>query len=187
MDKKDIYEHLARIYLDASSQNKKKKKKLSKKFKFFFFISALLIIGLGGRLINNQIKDKSLNSQIALVFSPDVVKINFNFNPARKEIYSISLNKLDLRDFRQIEFSCRKANYNDTVSLRIEFVNSFNEKDAVYLRDIPYKWQNYQIGLYEFKKISDWSNMTLLSFIIEEWNAKAKKDVIYLDNIRLVR
>jgi len=185
MVKKDIYEHLADIYLDASSKKRKKAKKYPKKFKTIFFISIAVILFLVVSLFTSlKGKNTLLNSEIALIVCPEVVKINFHFDPARKEVYSLDLNKLNLRRYKSLVFSAKKANFKDNAALRIEFTNAFREKSEVYIKDIPHKWREYKINLSEFKNINDWSSMTGLAFVMEEWNVKEKKGVIYLDNVR---
>ncbi|PIP21310.1 MAG: hypothetical protein COX40_00090 [Candidatus Omnitrophica bacterium CG23_combo_of_CG06-09_8_20_14_all_40_11] len=188
MSKKDIYEHLADIYWDASSKKRKKAEKYPKKFKSLFFISIAATLFLAtALLIILKEKNTFLNSEIALVVSPEVVKINFHFDPARKESYSLDLNKLNLKRFNTLAFSAKRANFKDNIALRIEFTNAFKEKSEVYLKDIPHRWHDYKISFPEFKNISDWSNMTGLAFIIEEWNVKEKKGIVYLDNVRFLR
>jgi len=186
MEKKDIYEHLAKIYLDASTKKKKKSAK-SKWNRHLVFVSlgliAILTVSLSGFLL----KHKRLNSQISLVLQADVTKINFNFDPAKKEIYSLGLKKLNLARFKTIGLAIKKANYSDKISLKLEFANVFKEQAVVYLKDIPNKWQDYQISLSDFKAISDWSEMTTLALIVEEWNTTEKQGIIYIDNIRLLR
>jgi len=188
MVKKDIYEHLADIYLDASWKKRKKTKKYRKNFKPAFFINTAVIVSLAIFLFL-AIKGKNafFNSEIALVLSPDAVKINFHFDPARKETYSLDLNKLNLRRFKVLAFSAKQAHYKDNIALRIEFTNAFKEKSEVYLRDIPHRWRNYKINFSEFKNISNWSTMSSLAFIIEEWNVQEKRGVVYLDNVRFLR
>lgn len=199
MDKKDIYEHLAKIYLDASSKNKNQKSQgYPKVFRNSFFISLLIIVTLTTLLFINLTKDKSLltgwykskpiNSEFIFILQSDIVKINFNFGPTKKEIYSMNLNNLNLDNFKAIGFSLRKINYQDNIILKVEFSNTVNEKSEIYLNDIPaYKWQDYKISLSEFKDINDWSCMSNLSFIVDEWNTQEKKGIVYIDNIRLLR
>lgn len=188
MVKKDIYEHLADIYLDASYKKKKRSKKYQRNFKPLFSVSIVITLLLAATLlISVKGKNKVLNSEIALVVSNEPVKINFNFDPARKESYSLNLNKLDLRRFNALAFSAKRANFKDNISIRIEFTNGFREKSEIYLKDIPHKWSNYKINFSEFKNIGDWSNMTGLAFVVEEWNVKEKNGVVYLDNVRFAR
>jgi len=186
MDKKDIYEHLAKIYLDASTQ-KKKKIKESSRFKYLVFASLAIALSLTIILSGYFRKNKQPNVQISLVLLNEASKINFNFDPAKKEIYAISLNKLNLGKFTMLAFALKKYNYTDNVSVRVEFINAFREKSEVYLKNISSRWQDYKIKLGDFKGISDWSEMADLSFIVEEWNAKGKKGVVYIDNVRLLR
>jgi len=197
MDKKDIYEHLAKIYLDASLKRKNKTSR-SPLFKNLFYISSAAIFLLAVSLIVSLTKNKSLslaklanyhplNSELTLLLQPDIVKINFNFDPAKKESYTLFLNKLNAARFSTLGFSVKNVDYQDNVTLRVEFSNIFKEKSEVYIRDISHKWQEYKIPLSDFKYINDWSEMLNLSFVVEEWNARGKKGIVYLDNIRLLK
>ena len=131
--------------------------------------------------------DQLLNSELALTLQPDVIKINFNFDPAKKENYSLFLKKLNAAHFSTLGFSAKNANYRDEVALRIEFNNVFNEKSEVYITNISHKWKDYKIALADFKNIRDWSEMFSLSFIVEEWNTRGKKGIVYIDNIKLLK
>lgn len=187
MDKKDIYEHLANIYLDASSKRKKKDTHLLKLTKPVFVISLFLVFGISSIIFNNVHRNKPLNSETALFISTETAKINFNFNPAKKEVYSINLNKLDMHKFNAVGFSLKTKDYADTIALRVEFTNSFKEKSEIYIKNVSHKWHDYKINLSEFKKVTDWSKMSNLSFTVEEWNAKEDYGIVYIDNIRFLK
>ncbi len=188
MDKKDIYEHLANIYLDASSTKKKKKS-----FRKSSGLRKLSLIGLALTLVlsfffiaKNHYSRKPLNTaQVALVLYPDTLKINFNFDPAKKEICAINLNNLNLAHYKTLNFFIKKKDPKNNLSLRVEFTNSFKETSFIYLREIPCKWSEYKIPFSDFKAISDWTEMASLSFIIEEWNTAEKKDIVYLDDVKI--
>lgn len=187
MDKKDLYEHLAKIYLDASLQKKKKPRKYPGIFKNLPLIASLFVLIIITAVFVNFQKSKSFRSETALVLLTDSAKINFHFDPARKETYAVDLNKLNLAHYKSLEFSVKKVNYYDNISLRVEFSNLYNEKSELYFKDIPGKWQTYKVNLSRFKSISDWTEMAKLTFTIEEWNVRQKKGVVYLDNVRLLR
>jgi len=187
MDKKDIYEHLAKIYLDASSKKKKKNKAYPQLFRNLFFISLMFVFGLSGVLLNNSRNKEASNSQIELVLAADPLKINFNFDPAKKEIYSLNLNRLNLNRYGSVAFSVKKANFRDTISLRVEFTSAFKERSEVYLKNIPHAWKEYNLNLADFKGISDWSEILTLAFIVEDWNTKENNGVVYIDNVRLLK
>ncbi len=185
MKKKDIYEHLAKIYLDASSKKTKRVSIRPQIIQRIFFIG-IILLGFTF-LFTYSNRNRALDSDTALVLCYDPIKINFNFDPAKKEIYSINLNKMNLSKFKTLAFSLKKTDYRDGLSLRVEFTNTFQEKSELYIKHIPRKWQDYKINLSEFKNISMWSQMLNLSFIVEEWNVKEKRGEVFLDNVRFLR
>ncbi len=188
MDKKDIYEHLAKIYLDASSKTKRKKKSKVHAFLWrnIILASVVIIVALGFTLRGLFSKSRPDTSEISLVLAHEAVKINFNFDPAKKESYTLDLNKQNISRFKALGFSIRKVNPKDTLSLRVEFTNSFKERSEVYIRDISSRWSDHRIDLVSFRNITDWSSMNSVSFIVEAWNAGEKHGVLYIDNIRLL-
>ena len=187
MDKKDIYEHLAKIYLDASSKKKKESKVSSPLVRNILLGAIVFIFALGSTLYFVLPKGTSLNKEVELILTPEALKINFNFDPAKKEIFTLDLNKLDLTRYKSVGFAVKKASFQDSITLRVEFTNNYREKSEIYIRDIPHKWGNYKLDLEQFKGISDWSQMSSISFGVEEWNAKEKKGVVYIDNVRLLK
>lgn len=194
MDKKDIYEHLAKIYLDASAKKVKKRQEYTGVKTFLIAAVASIFAVTAFFLLYAQNKNKTaksrppMTSELALVLSPSIVKINFNFEPVKKESFIINLNNLDLNRFKQVKFYVRKANLEDDILLNVEFINSFNEVSKIYLLNLSaYKWQEYKIDLADFKDISDWTQMSHLSFNVEGSSSKAKKSIVYIDNIRVVK
>ena len=187
MDKKEIYEHLAKIYLDASLSKNKKRKKEYPRLKTVFFLAVAVIFSASIFILPKLGKDRFLNSEIALVLQPEIAKINFHFDPAKKEIYSVNLNRLNLAKYKAVAFSVKKANYKDSTSLRIEFSNIFKEKSEIYVKDIPHRWQEYKIALNDFKNITDWSEMKNIAFVVEQWNTKETHGVVYIENIRFIK
>ncbi|MCX5706174.1 MAG: hypothetical protein NTW13_00615 [Candidatus Omnitrophica bacterium] len=187
MDKKEIYEHLAKIYLDASAKKKKRHKAYPGILKNLFIIGIFFIIGISGALFSLISKSKNTNSETALFIQIDPTKINFNFDPAKKEVYTINLNHLNLSRFKTLGFSVKNALPRNPVTLRIEFTNVFKEKSEVYLKEVPGKWLDFKISLAKFYNINDWSELERLSFIVEQWNVKEKKGVVYIDNVRLLK
>jgi len=187
MDKKDIYEHLAKIYLDASSKKKKRNKAYPKLFKNLFIVSIFLMVGLSTTIFSSVSKRHNLHSETALILQNDPAKINFNFDPAKKEVYSLNLNHLNLARFKMLAFSIRNMEPRERIALRIEFVNAFKERSEIYLRNIPSNWKDFKINLTDFKNLNDWSETTSLSFCVEEWNTSGKKGIVFIDNVRLLK
>ena len=204
MNQKKIYDHLADVYLNSPprTQQVKKNFEIEKKeeleepelieekprgniYKKLFLISIAAVCGLLILFAVN--KSHRLSFESALILAPEAVKIDFVFEPAQKSIYSIRLEKLDVSKYKTLKFLAKTGNPKDEISLRIEMNNSLNERSEVYTSALPEKWKDYTIDLADFKKISDWTAMSTLSFIIEEWNSTQDKGTIYFDNVRLTK
>ena len=183
MEKKDIYEHLAKIYLDTPV-HKKKSAENSEDYKLFVFIGIAVVFIFSLFFLIPFSKQKPLNAKTALVLSPDPIKIAYRFDPAKKEIYTFDLMKLNLNGYRTLDFSVKKSNFKDLVSIRIEMINAYNEKSEVYIKDVSHRWKDSSVSLAEFSEITQWSEMTSLSFIIEEWNTKENTGSVFIDNVK---
>ncbi len=187
MDKKDIYEHLAKIYLDASGKKKKKTKTHLRLYHNLSVIILVLSVGIGTSLISFSTKKRDISSETALILTHEPAKINFNFNPVKKESFTINLNRLNLSSFNSLAFAIKNTDPQDDISLRVEFTNVFKEKSEVYIRKLPEKWQDFKITFLDFKNITDWSQMQAISFSVEEWNAQKDKGVLFIDNVRFLK
>ncbi len=193
MDKKDIYEHLAKIYLDTPLKRQQRIHQAwdtSKKTTYVTVAAAVAAIAVLLASVIFLFAKKGImpkNKDFAYVIQTEAAKIRFNFDPAKKEVYAITLNKLNLAPFKQLAFSLKKSNYRDTLALRVELSNTFNEKSEIYIKDISNRWKEYRLDLAGFKNINDWSEMTDLAFVLEEWNALDKSGAVYVDNIRFLR
>jgi hypothetical protein len=185
MKKKEIYEHLADIYL-STSKKKKAKSAYSLKFdKNTLFVSIATIAVFV--MFMSAIRQPRSASSIALVVQPQAVKINYDLGIIKKEIYSLDLTNMDLSRFRSVAFAVRKSNFSDKVHLRLELNSSFKEVSQVYLPDLKDKWREVKVNFSDFKGISDWSRLTRISFIVEEWNSKEKRGAVYIDDVKFIR
>ena len=186
MNKGEIYEHLAKIYLDNSGKKRKRHKDFFNP-KFIYPIIFFLIIVISVPLFNLISKRSNLKSQMAFVIQPTSVRMNFLRGATKKEIFSFDLEHLDLGNFSYLSFSIRKLWPADTISLRVELSNKLGEKSEIYLEDLTYKWKNYEYGFSNFKDITNWQKMDKLSFVIEEWNIKGERGIIYIDNVKFIK
>jgi hypothetical protein len=186
MNKREIYEHLADIYLDNSG----KKKKGFKKFfdpRVIYLAVFLLTIVVSIPIFIFVSHKSSLKSQVALVIQPTSVRMNFHRGATKKEIFSFDINQLDLAEFNTLSFSIRKLWPADIINIRVEINNKLKERSAIYLDDLSYKWKNYEFNLSDFKNVTNWKKMDKLSFIIEEWNIKGERGIVYIDNVKFIK
>ncbi|MFH1678878.1 MAG: hypothetical protein ABH914_04605 [Candidatus Omnitrophota bacterium] len=188
MQKKEIYEHLADIYLSTSNKNKKPRflKKPANRYIFAAGIFLMLCITL---LLNTHIHNRGFtaNKDIALIIEPSITWINFNFDSAKKEVLNFNLAGLNLKEYKSLGFALRNATPKTNLHLRVELRNGFGESAELYLKDISSRWRDFEFGLAEFKNITVWSNMSELMFVIEEWNTEGKTGKVYIDNVRFLK
>ena len=187
-DTKDIYEHIAKVYLDTS---RSKKKTSRPKLRWVTLPKIGLSIAVIALIVAPLIvifQDRVLSSgRVALVLNDSVTKINYDFNHIKKETALFSLQGINLNDFKTLTFRARKTHYKEILHLNVEFISNFNEEARIYVKHIPAKWQEYRIALADFEGISNWSNLKEIVFAVEEWNSQTKKGVLYIDNIRFFK
>jgi hypothetical protein len=185
MEKKDIYEHLAKIYLENTPAIKNNKSK-AEDYKIYIFVGIAVVIVVSSLFLIPFSRTPS-NSQTLLILAPDPVRINYKFDPIKKESYSFDLKRLNIAGYKSLAFSVKKSNFNDNVSMRVEFQSMFKEKSELYVKDVPNKWKEFNIPLSDFKNISEWAEMSGLIFSVEEWNTRDNKGIVYIDNVRFVK
>ncbi len=93
------------------------------------------------------------------------------------------LGGVDLSKFDRLVFYIKgDKKQGFTKSLEVEISNP-TEVSRYLVDDITDKWQRKMIPLVNFKRISDWSNITKLAIVIEDNNVTKKTGVIYIDDI----
>jgi hypothetical protein len=191
MDKKDIYEHLAKIYLDTTpaAPAKKSKHAVLPRSRFYIFAALPFVAGVFIFLLLVSFRGHPVMpiSSTSLIVSSDTMRMSFDLENARKQVCELNLKNINLNDYKTLAFSLRDSNYNDQVAFRVEFSNSFKERSEVYVSGITNKWKEFCINLADFKAISDWSDMNRLAFVIEEWNTRDNKGILFIDDVRLLK
>ncbi|MGE5308802.1 MAG: hypothetical protein ACM3OC_06950 [Deltaproteobacteria bacterium] len=189
MDKKDIYEHLAKIYLDTTPATARKKIPARKQKTYYLFASVVFSAGVCVFLLLVSFKGHPVMppAQTSLIIAPEPIRLSFNLISAKKQAYDLDLKNSNLNGYKTLVFSLKDSNYSDAIAFRIEFTNSYKEKAEFYLKDVTNKWKEYRLDLADFKGITDWSEMTSLSFVVEEWNTREDKGILFIDNVRLLK
>ena len=185
--KQDVYEHLAKTFLD-----KKKKKKISKRTLRNFLISVIIIFCLiafyvlGSFISRKNIFEKSLY----IIYDKTPVLIECDFilpGNSKTKALSLNLNKIDLNEYNFLNLSVRtgeKTKLDSTIKVQIE--NSLLEKDAEYISGINKKWSDFSLPLVNFEMIKDWKSIESITFEVEDWNVARKKIKIFIDDVRFV-
>jgi hypothetical protein len=185
---KEVYDYLAKVYLDEASKRREPRPKRRPIFIYAYVgLSLILIAGLTIALFSLIRQKGAAKKDFALIIEPGLTRISFNFDLAKKETLSYNLDDLNLRNYKALGFFVRTANPKHELHLRIELRNRYGEKSEFYLSDISGRWYDFKVDLADFKDITNWSNMSELRFVIEDWNTRVKKGRVYIDNVRFVK
>jgi hypothetical protein len=180
--KQDVYEHLAKTFLD-----KKKKKKPSKNILVFIAISVVILIFLLSTATFFLTKKKFFSRSLYVLNenSPTVIEYDFSsLGLSKTKALSFNLNNIDLSKYNFLVLSIRtKENTRISSTIKTQIENALLEKDAQYISGINQKWQKVSLPLANFKLIKDWSKVKALVFMVEDWNVSNKKDSIIIDDI----
>lgn len=185
MEKNEVYDYLAKVYLDKQPAVRESKKVFPWKRNALLLIVPSIIFLTAYFFLKYPFKVyRAKDYYLGIGISGGAVKINYYFDASgiKTKSYKIALDGLDLRDFKGLAFEARHLNKGN-LSLRVELENSYKEISACYAGPLENKWKEFRINLGEFKAISEWNNIKSLSFVVEEWNAQAKEDSVYIDAI----
>ncbi|TAN60065.1 hypothetical protein EPN16_05970 [bacterium] len=193
MEKSEVYDYLAKIYLDkqpavAATKGGNHNPGLWKKYLLILIIPAIAIPAL--YLLARPLKfslTKTRSAYIATANEPIKIKFNFTDSQIKKQGEEIALSDLDVSNFKYLQLRLRRQKKYGALSLRVEAENSLKENASYYLTGLSNNWQDYNIALGEFKEITRWDTLSRVSFIVEEWNAENKEDCVYIDEIRFTQ
>jgi len=183
--KQDVYEHLAKTFLD-----KKKKQRPGKKI---WIAAAAIVVALFlllsitvALLTHKKLFSRSLyvlNSNV-----PTVIEYDFtSLGGSKTKAISFNLNNIDLSRYKFLDLSIRmQENSRVSSTVKVQIENSLLEKDTQYIPGINVRWQKISLPLANFKLIKDWSGVKSLAFIIEDWNVSIKKDSVIIDDIHFM-
>jgi hypothetical protein len=193
VEKSEVYDYLAKIYLDKqpavpAARGSNHNPALWKKYLLILIIPAIAIPAL--YLLARPLKSSLTRARsvyIATANEPIKIKFNFSDSQIKKQGEAIALSDLDVSDFKYIQLRLRRQKKYGALSLRVEAENGLKENASYYLTGLSNNWQDYKIALGEFKEITRWDILRRVSFTIEEWNAENKEDCVYIDEIRFTQ
>lgn len=193
MEKKEVYDYLAKVYLDKQPQevagpSENKRPSSFRKYAFFLILPIIALPCLYLFLSHSLRQHTPRGWSIQLGVGNELIKIRYDFTASdlKKAGYSIALADLNARGFKELEFKARQRKDFAAAHLRVELENSFRENAARYVK-VESKWKGYKIKLSDFKEITSWDELKKISFIIEDWNVADKDDCVYIDEIRFTK
>ena len=189
MTRDEIYDHLAQVYLGKKNNgNTDEKRKLQ--FNAGLLINTVITViifascvyGLTAFLAE---RGESFHNKIiyALNHGPVRIKYNLNYPFPPVKTFSLHVPEINAVKYKNLEFSLRGTEDGYPGIVRVEIRNKKNEVSSVIFEEVVVDWKNLSIPLEKFEQISDWTNLSEVSFILESWNAEKKKGVLLIDNV----
>ncbi len=187
MTKDEIYDHLAQVYLGKKNKNEENKKNQFNVWLVLNIVITLVIFvsffyGLTAFLTK---RGASLHNSVifALTNSPIRVTYNLDYPYPPVKTFSLAVPQMNVTKYKNLNFSIRGMEEGYPGVVKIVLKNQKNEVSSYLIKGVQLEWQDYSIPLEAFDQITDWTNLTDISFIIESWNAEKKKGVVLIDNL----
>jgi len=185
MTRDDIYDHLAQVYLGKKNKLEQKKK-LSPWLVINIVITVIIFVGsIYGLTAFLTHRGDALQNKIIYALNNGPIRINYNLEypyPAIKS-FSLTIPEMNVAKYKALQFSVRALDAGTPGTIRIEVKTHRNETAFVFVEHVDRGWKNYQIPFERFQQISDWSQISDVSFVLESWNAQDKQGVILIDDV----
>ncbi len=188
MTRDEIYDHLAQVYL--GKRKKGEDKKTENRFNAWLLINILITViifasafyGLTAFFTHNN---SLLKDNVIYSLHRGVVTMDYRFDEGYPPVksFALSIPGIDTSSYSNLEFSIRAREEGTPGIVKVVIKNIRNEESAFYVQGVDYKWQEIVIPFTEFQKITDWSQVTDVSFVLEAWNVDKRKGLILIDNI----
>jgi hypothetical protein len=187
MNREEIYDHLAQVYL---GQVKEPVKKKNKQFNTWLLINVVItciifasvFYGLTAFLTQHA---STMRSNVMYSLQNGSVRLDYNFSDDFPPVktFSLSVPEVDASGYLNLAFSLRTRVEGNPGLLKVVIRNKRNEISSVYVKDMGTEWQKYALPLHDFKEITDWSCLTEVSFVLESWNVFDKRGSIIIEDM----
>ncbi len=187
MTRDEIYDHLAQVYLGKREKvEEKKRKQLSAWLVINIVITAVILTSAfyGFTAFLAQRGEHSRNS-IIFSLNNGPIRIAYNLNDPYPQVktFSLSIPKMNVSKYGKLSFSIRGMDEGFPGVVKVILTNQKHETSSFYVKDVRLKWQELSIPFDEFPQITDWTNITDISFVLEAWNAEKKRGTLLIDNV----
>ena len=187
MNREDIYDHLAQVYLGKTKKEEKKKKQ---QFNAWLLINVVTTVVIFASVFYGMTaffthKKPVLQNRVVYSLHNGFVQMEYNFNKGidpKKEL-SLSMPNVDASKYSALKFSIRSKEEGTPGMIKVVIANNLNEEAYYYVQGINMNWMETEIPLSEFKQITDWSNLNDIAFVVESWNVDDKTGVVLIDDI----
>ena len=186
MTRDEIYEHLAGVYLGKQKKiyrHRKKKFELpSISRTLIILVISSCIFGFSAFLIK---RNGFTHNSVIYSLNNRPLRIHYDLREPFPQIYafSIPVPHINVSRYSNVSFSVRALENNTPGLIKIVIKNKKQEVAFYFLKQVSGRWQKMSIPLKEFSEISDWSNVTDVSFVFEAWNVKKPKGIVLINDL----
>lgn len=189
MTRDEIYDHLARVYLDKREsvvdvkEIPLKRPRVANVINVVItaFILVSVVYGFTAFLARRH---DDLRSRVIYSLSNSPVRLNYmqaDGNPQIKDL-SFPISDIDVSGFRRLNVALKASEGGNPGVVKLVLVNARNERASYYFQGITPRWQNFSVP-FDKLDIADWSSLKEISFVIEAWNAQRATGTVLIDNI----
>lgn len=187
MTRDEIYDHLAQVYLGKRDRVEEKKKWQFNAWLVINIVITVIILasafyGLTAFLTG---RGEYLKNSVLFSLNNGSIRISYDLNSPYPQVktFSLKIPKMNVSKYETLSFSIRGLEEGFPGVVKVVLKNQKNETASFYVKDVRLKWQELNIPFDEFTQITDWTNLTEVSFVLEAWNAENKKGMILIDNV----
>ena len=186
MNRDEIYDHLAQVYLGKREHVEIQKPKprpsawLVINVVITAFILTSVVYGLTAFLTQRK---EAFKSRVVYALNNSPIRLTYVVGGDYPQVKSltIAVPEVDVGKYRRLNLSLRSMSGNPGV-LKVVLKNSRDEQASYYLQGLRPRWQDYSIAFDEMN-LTDLKSLKDISFVVEAWNAKDPSGAVLIDNI----
>ena len=187
MNRDEIYDHLAQVYLGKkNSVQETKKKKLNAAWLMTNIMITLVILASSFYGLTAFLKRQEVDFKNKIVYSlnnnPIHIAYDLDYPYPPIKTFSLMIPSKDVSKFSKVNISIRGMDQGYPGVVKMVLSNQKNEKATYFIQDVGLGWQKVSIPLSKFN-LTDFTSITDLSFVLESWNVRSKKGTVLLDEV----
>ncbi len=187
MTRDEIYDHLAQVYIGKKSKNDKEKKKQLSAWLVINIVITVVIFASAfyGFTAFLTHRGESFENKVIYSLNKGPLRVNYDLTYPYPPVKTFSLTTphVNAGKYQKLQFAIRGLEDGYPGIVRIEIKNARNEISSVFVDGVNLGWKRFEIPFAEFDKITDWTSITEVSFILESWNTDKQKGIILIDEI----
>lgn len=186
MNRDEIYDHLAKVYLGKRENIEPKKPEPPKGAWLLInvvitaFILTSVVYGLTAFLTQRR---DTFRSSVMYALNNSPIRLTYTVGGAYPQVknLTIAVPAMDVSKYSRLNLSMRSVKGNPGM-LKVVLKNAREEEASYFLQGLKDRWQDYSIP-FEEMNLTDWKSLKDISFVVEAWNAKELTGSVLIDNI----